>query len=142
MKVVIAGSRDIVDQYVVNEAINESDIKISEIVSGCARGVDTLGEIYARDNNIQIVKFPANWKRYGKAAGPMRNSDMAEYADVLIAIWDGKSRGTQNMINEMKKRGKAYYVYIVDDLPLSNTSKHITRRLYVAENKTERKNKK
>lgn len=56
--------------------------------------------------DIPVKRFPADWDRHGRAAGPIRNCQMAQYADALIAIWDGKSRGTKNMIDEMNKCGK------------------------------------
>lgn len=113
MKVIIAGSRTITDYNIVLDAVLESSayiFPITEIVSGCARGVDLLGEKYAKLNNLSIKKFPANWNEYGKLAGPIRNRQMAEYADSLIAIWDGKSKGTKNMIDTMKMLNKKFFV--------------------------------
>ena len=79
-----------------------------EIISGAANGVDTLAIQFANRNNLPLSTFPADWKTYGFAAGPIRNKQMAEYAalaehGILIAIWDGESRGTANMIREAKK---------------------------------------
>jgi len=113
MKVIIAGSRIILDYSVVKQAINKSALKISEVVSGTANGVDTLGEQWAIENDIPIKKFPADWKQYGKSAGYIRNSEMAEYADALIAIWDGKSKGTSHMINLANKNGLQLFVNII-----------------------------
>ena len=76
-----------------------------EIVSGAARGADVLGERYAKEHNIQIKRFPADWDKYGKRAGYIRNNQMADYADYLVAFWDGKSRGTLLMINLAKEKG-------------------------------------
>jgi len=98
MKVIIAGSRTITDYEFVLEAIEESGFKITEVVSGCANGVDKLGERYALENNIPIKLFPAQWIKYGRGAGIIRNKEMAEYADALIACWDGTSAGTRNMM--------------------------------------------
>ena len=74
-----------------------------EIVSGHAAGADALGEKFAKKNNIKLTVFPADWKKYGKSAGPIRNSQMAKYASdgigILIAFWNEKSKGTQHMIN-------------------------------------------
>jgi hypothetical protein len=100
MITIIAGSRSITDYETVYEAIRESGWMndITEVVSGCANGVDKLGERFARDHNIPISQFPANWKKYGKQAGYIRNQQMAMNADTLIAIWDMKSKGTANMI--------------------------------------------
>lgn len=114
MKVIIAGSRDGFVLRNVYEAIEESPFftEIEEVVSGCARGVDTDGEKWAKSNSKPITKFPANWGEFGKAAGHLRNKQMGDYADALIAVWDGKSRGTKNMIDYMESLGKPVYVYI------------------------------
>lgn len=90
--------RDACDEYLLDA---EEDI---EIVSGGAKGVDSLGEQFARERDMAISKFPANWKEHGKAAGIIRNSQMADYADMLIAFWDGDSRGTKNMIETARKK--------------------------------------
>jgi len=111
MKTVIAGSRDITDFDIVQKAIKESGFNITEVVSGKARGIDTTGELWATLNKIPIKTFPADWNRYGKKAGYLRNTEMAEYADALIAIWDGKSRGTEMMIELSQKRKLKVYVH-------------------------------
>lgn len=113
MKVIIAGSRDITDRVIVAKAILESRFNFTEVVSGTARGVDRLGEIFACSKGYSVKKFPANWTEYGKAAGHIRNREMAQYADALLAVWDGKSRGTKNMIEEMEKLGKPVHIYFV-----------------------------
>lgn len=112
MKVIIAGTRDIKDYTLVVRAIEDSGWKdkITEVVSGCATGIDTLGEQWARANNIPVKEMPADWSSYGNSAGPMRNRKMAEYADAAIVIWDGKSRGTRNMIENMIRRKKPYRI--------------------------------
>ena len=74
------------------------------IVSGTAKGADKLGELYGKQNDYPIKKFPADWDAFGKSAGYRRNVEMAEYADMLIAFWDGKSKGTEHMINIAKER--------------------------------------
>ena len=120
MKVIIAGSRNITDFNTVKRAIEASEYNITEIVSGAAIGVDQLGEEYAIQNNIDIKIFTAKvytllnmeWSVYGKSAGYKRNEQMAEYADALIAIWDGVSKGTKHMIDIMRVRNKANFVYI------------------------------
>lgn len=112
MKVIIAGCRDFNDYAHVCRAIKESEFEITEIVSGGANGVDKLGERYAKENNIPVKKFPADWNKYGKGAGPKRNGEMAEYADALIAVWDNCSRGTGNMIDKANQRGLDVYIYI------------------------------
>lgn len=110
MKVIIAGSRNVTEPEMVIEAIESSKFEITEIVSGCARGVDQLGECWAEAVGVPIKKFKPNWA-LGKGAGLIRNIQMAEYANALIAIWDGKSRGTSHMIIEARKRGLKVYIY-------------------------------
>ena len=85
------------------------NIEYSEIVSGCARGADTLGKKYANDHNIPVKKFPAEWNKYGRSAGYIRNTEMADYADILVAFWDGKSLGTKHMIDTATKKGLIVY---------------------------------
>lgn len=111
MKVIIAGSRTIKDQAVIERAIRESGFQIAEVVSGCAEGVDRTAMYLAINAGLMVRRFPADWNAHGKAAGPIRNNQMAEYADALIAIWDGSSRGTKHMIEAAKKRGLKVFVY-------------------------------
>lgn len=87
-----------------------ADFKITEVVSGGAEGVDQLGKDWAYKNGIPSKQFNAHWSENGRAAGPMRNREMAAYADALIAVWDGESRGTKNMIEEMKRLGKPFWI--------------------------------
>lgn len=110
MKVIIAGSRD-VRQESTNDAVNKSPFRITEVVSGGARGPDTHGELIAKVNSLLCTRFPADWDAHGKGAGYIRNKQMAEYADALIAVWDGKSKGTAHMIQTMEALGKPVYVY-------------------------------
>lgn len=121
MRVIIAGSRDLNKIEYVRKAvglfIQKSDKSITEIVSGTARGVDRLGEDWANEHGIPIKRFPANWDRYGKQAGYLRNKQMAEYGGALIAIWDGESPGTGMMINLAREHGLLVLVY----KPISNS---------------------
>ena len=112
MKVIIAGSRDFFDYATLLKAIINSKFRISEIVSGGATGVDALGERYAAEWGIPVKRFPADWIKYGKMAGPKRNQQMAQYAHALIAIRKDMSRGTSDMI----ERAKANYLrsFVVD----------------------------
>ena len=112
MIVIIAGSRSITDYETMKDIILKSNVYISEIVSGCSRGVDSLAIKYAKENNIKLKEFPADWSK-GKSAGYRRNLKMGKYAEFLIAIHDGESPGTQHMINIMKSLGKPYLVYEV-----------------------------
>lgn len=111
MKVIIAGSRSILDSETILVAAAMSNFRIDEVVSGGASGVDKLGEDFAVENDIVLKRFPADWVKYGKGAGYRRNAEMAEYADALIAVWDGKSKGTLHMINCMKGLNKPVFVY-------------------------------
>jgi len=106
MKLVIFGSREIEDMRAVEYALEACGMasQVTEIVSGGARGVDRLGERYARQRGLPCRVFPAQWTKYGKSAGPIRNAEMAKYADYGVAVWDGESRGTANMIRLMEGR--------------------------------------
>lgn len=113
MITIIAGSRSINDYNELLDALKKVPWVITEIVSGHASGVDMLGEQYAKENDLKLHLFKADWNKYGKRAGFIRNGEMAEYAGVLLAIWDGKSRGTKDMIRRMKRKKKLVYVYMV-----------------------------
>lgn len=115
MKLIIAGSRTIGSVSVITDALFAAGYMpeaVTEIVSGGARGVDMLGEEVAARFSIPVKRFPANWDALGKSAGYVRNAEMAAYADALLAVWDGKSKGTNHMITLMKKAGKPVHVYI------------------------------
>lgn len=101
MKLIIAGTRTFSDYDLLKRKIDQlsKKHKITEIVSGCAKGADTLGEIYAKENKITIVKMSANWDKFGKSAGYKRNEEMARYGESLVCFWDGESRGTRHMMN-------------------------------------------
>jgi hypothetical protein len=92
-------------------AIDLSGFEVTEVISGCARGADSLGERWAEDRGVPIIRFPAEWDKYGKSAGYRRNAEMAEVGEALIAIWDGKSRGTEMMINLARQKGLAVFVF-------------------------------
>jgi hypothetical protein len=111
MKVVIAGSRNVEDLYLVKEAIAESGFLITEVVSSGAKGVDSLAEQWASENNIPVSVFNPDWAKYGRGAGPVRNAEMTDYADALIAVWDGESKGTKDMIAKAEKKGLKVFVY-------------------------------
>jgi hypothetical protein len=109
MKVIVAGSRSFSDYQLLKTTLDEIRTKhdVVEIVSGGAHGADSLGEHYAREHGIVIKPFPADWNRYGKAAGYRRNEQMAVYADGLVAFWDNQSRGTKHMI-DLARREKLH----------------------------------
>jgi len=112
MKTIIAGSRDLTEEHML-EALDACPFisKVTTVVSGTARGIDRSGEDWAKLNNMPIVRFPADWARFKQGAGRLRNKEMAEFADALIAVWDGKSPGTKNMIGTAKGMGLYVYVY-------------------------------
>ena len=106
MNIIIAGSRNFNDYNLLKTSCDNLLTQFTniEIVSGTARGADKLGERYAREKGYSIKEFPANWN-LGKSAGYIRNDEMAKYADMLIAFWDGTSKGTKHMIDLANKRG-------------------------------------
>lgn len=115
MRVIIAGSRTINDYDLLKKVIKDSEIEITAVISGGARGVDLMGEQWAEENNIPVEAFPANWDKYGRSAGPRRNALMAERADALIAIWDGVSAGTLHMLKYARNLGNMrVYVHRTD----------------------------
>lgn len=104
-KVIVAGSREFDDYPLLKKKLdfflqNREEI---EIISGCARGADRLGERYAKEKGLWLRKFPADWEKHGKKAGYLRNEQMAKYADVAVVFWDGKSYGTKHMIDLCEK---------------------------------------
>lgn len=110
IRVIVAGSRSIQSHEIVWPYLDIHEDEITEVVSGGAKGVDTLGEIWAESSHIPYIQFKPDWA-IGKQAGFLRNVEMAEYADALIAIWDGESRGTAHMIKQMEALGKPVYIY-------------------------------
>lgn len=113
MKCIIAGSRTATIEQVI-EALETCPFtsEITEVVSGGARGADSYGELIAEEFNTPVKRFLAEWEKYGRGAGHIRNQQMAEYAESLIAIWDGNSPGTSNMIEQAKKKGLKVFVYL------------------------------
>jgi len=99
LRLIIAGSRAFNNYDSLVNAMEQLNIQPTTIISGTARGADRLGERYAKEHNIKLIRMPADWNTYGKSAGYLRNKAMAERADMLIALWDGISPGTQHMIN-------------------------------------------
>lgn len=124
MRVIIAGSRTLnnikyvedafikaFNQWMREDQSNWKDFLHPEIVSGGAQGVDFLAELYAKKHSWPFKEFPAKWNEHGKSAGILRNKEMGNYADALVAVWDGQSKGTKHMIDYMRSLNKPVYVY-------------------------------
>ena len=125
LRIIVAGGRDFDDYTKLKAAMfdvvydfkkrygEDFDIKI---ISGTARGADRLGERYAKEKGYEVVRFPADWDKLGKRAGYVRNAEMAKYAisdgniGVLVAFWDGSSRGTKHMIDLANKNGLEVFI--------------------------------
>lgn len=109
-KCIIAGGRDFDNLKLLTKKSDQilKNKKSVEIVSGTARGADRLGEVYAYSKGYSVKRFPADWEKHGKAAGAIRNAEMADYCDAAIIFWDQKSKGTKNIIEQMEKRDKPY----------------------------------
>ncbi len=114
IKLLIAGSRGITNYLLVEDYVNKIVAKrkyiVSHVISGCAAGVDTLGEIYADRRSITKVMKPADWNRWGKSAGYKRNVEMGKEADVGIVFILDNSKGSTHMVNIMKELGKPVHV--------------------------------
>lgn len=116
MRVIVAGGREFNDYQLLKESLDIifSNLNKEElvIISGTARGADQLGERYAMGNKIKLERFPADWNRFGKAAGSIRNRQMATEgkADAVVIFWDGKSTGTKNMLDIAKELDLQYRV--------------------------------
>lgn len=108
MRLAIVGSRTFGDYEKLEKFIRDNfDVdSITHIISGGAKGADSLGERFAKENAKELVVFPAEWKKYGKSAGFKRNVDIINACDVCVAFWDGKSHGTKHDIDLCEKYGK------------------------------------
>lgn len=116
MRVLIIGSRDfprldMVRRYIFDLDQSEDGPHIT-VISGGAKGVDSIAEEEARAYGFNVEIYPADWKTYGRGAGLKRNIEMIERADMVVAFWDGKSPGTRHSIREALKRGKRMRIFI------------------------------
>ncbi len=108
-RVIVCGGRDFTDRRLCFDSLDRllDGVADAEIVSGGAKGADAFGEEYGNARGLKVSVFKADWKRYGRAAGPVRNRQMLAYAKeqtpMVIAFWDGRSRGTKNMIEEASR---------------------------------------
>lgn len=110
IKIIVAGGRNFNDYELLKDALDlllmfyvELGYEIV-IISGTAKGADKLGERYAKERNYKLIRMPADWDKYGKAAGYRRNVDMANIANACVCFWDGQSKGTNHMINIAKNK--------------------------------------
>lgn len=117
-KVIVAGGRDFADYAYLKEKLDEVfgslgdlDSHPIEIISGMAKGTDTLGIRYAEEHKLTMVLYPANWKKYPRMAGILRNMNILVTATHLVAFWDGKSHGTKHMIEIAKAKGIPVWIF-------------------------------
>ena len=111
MKLAIVGGRDYnnyenVKYHVLRYFNSERNSLFDEVISGGAGGADALAKQLAKEMNIKYTEFPADWETHGKAAGPIRNEQIMQYTDKVIAFWDGQSKGTMSAINLARKYKK------------------------------------
>lgn len=104
----IVGSRSFNDYERLKKIIDyiRTKFNVVKIVSGGARGADSLGAEYATKHNIELVVFPAEWDRLGKSAGYVRNEKIVDNSDFIVAFWDGVSKGTKHTINIAERKNK------------------------------------
>lgn len=126
-RTIVAGSRSITDYETVCNAIENSGINIGTVISGTADGVDSLGEKWAENNEVPIDQYsPSTYRdeasELGVPAPIYRNMKMAENSDALIAVWDGESSGTENMINEAQQENLEIHVCRTDTYSISDFS--------------------
>jgi hypothetical protein len=116
LKIIIAGSRNFNNEKLLFQKCGSiiSKNPVTEIISGNSKGADLLGEKFAIANSLSVTKFIPNWQLYGKGAGEKRNIEMAKHANGLIAFWDGKSKGTKNMIEIAKKYNLRLWLIHID----------------------------
>lgn len=108
LTVAIIGSRNITDRNFIYSKLDKIFLnrKPDLVVSGGAKGPDTLGVMWARDNSVEVKEFIPDWAKYGRGAGFKRNTQIVEAANLVIAFWDGESRGTKDSIDKAKKLNK------------------------------------
>lgn len=112
MKVAIIGSRTFNDYNYLSSCLQKLFPEPFEVVSGGAKGADALSERYAKDNGLPTIIFKPDWDLHGKAAGFIRNKDIINAADKVVAFWDGKSKGTKHSIDLAVNQGKEVIIFI------------------------------
>ena len=117
IRLIVAGCRNFKNAELIFKTLltifEKVDYNNIEIVSGGCVGVDTIAIEFAKAYDISYKIFEANWKEFGKAAGPIRNGQMAKYGTHLLAFWDLKSKGTKNMILNAKQNN--LHIKVVQD---------------------------
>ncbi len=105
LKVIVAGGRDFQNYNLLSEKLNKLFSQRNDvvIVSGMARGADSLAVKYAEEHKLRVSEFPAQWLKHGNSSGFRRNVEMAKFADACVCFWDGKSVGTKHMIDTAKR---------------------------------------
>ena len=114
-KVAVIGSRTFTNYDLLERVLNEFDI--SKVISGGAQGADRLAAQYAKQHKIDYLEFKPDWKKYGRGAGPIRNREIVDAADVVIAFWDGKSKGTKSGLDYAKRKNKEIMIQRTDSEP-------------------------
>lgn len=135
--ILIAGTRSFDDYELMKKVCDTAFPILSEIgniviVSGAASGADRLGERYAYENNYKVLRFPADWKKHGRAAGPIRNAEMAAIADFFILFWDGYSAGSENMLVNAQKHAVPGIVIRYTSVNIKEVIEAIDKRVYSA----------
>ena len=114
MKLIIAGSHTFTDYQLLCQTLAPERHRITQVITGGAKGADQLGYRWACKHTIRHQLFRADWERFGRSAGLRRNHQMVQAGDVLIAFWDGRSSGTAHMVQCMRQRGKPVVVIRTD----------------------------
>jgi hypothetical protein len=120
-KMAVVGSRGIamdyglgtLEDFLVDISQPFLGLDVNMVVSGGAKGADAVAEQWAKKYNFPITVFEPDWEKHGKAAGFVRNAQIADYGDFCVALWDGKSKGTRNTIDLFLDRGKPVHVLII-----------------------------
>lgn len=119
-RIIIAGSRNYENYEKAEKFIDNCITEIEKgyeiiILSGGAKGVDLIGERYAKERGYKIERYLPEWNKYGKGAGPKRNEKMAKKGDLVICFWDGKSKGTKSMIEYARKLKKRVWIMMINE---------------------------
>lgn len=115
MKIAIVGSRTFEDYDLlckfIGSVLSDGELaSIEAVVSGAARGADTLAERYAEEHGFEMIVFPAEWKKFGRRAGFIRNVDIIRECDICFAFWDGESHGTKHDIELCEQTSKPCHI--------------------------------